>query len=674
MSNQNLSKENLTLVSKTIAMLSADGVEKAASGHPGMPMGMADIGAVLWLQHLNFNPRDPKWLNRDRFVLSNGHGSMFLYSMLHLSGYELSLDDLKNFRQWQSRTPGHPEFGMTPGVECTTGPLGQGISNAVGMAIAQKIMAERYNTPKHKIFDHRVYCFVGDGCLMEGISGEASSIAGHLGLGNLIVLYDDNHISIAGDTKLAFTEDVLKRYEAYGWHTLRADGHDFDAIQSAISAAKAVTDRPTIIALRTLIGKGSPNKANSHSAHGAPLGAAEIEATKKALGVPADQSFYIPEEVEKIFAARIEGLTKEYQNWQQNFAAWQKENPELATKLKQQLTRTLPADLDEKLVAAVPTGKAEATRKLSESVLQVASANVSSLIGGSADLEPSNLTYIKGSSDIQKDHFSGVNIRFGVREHAMGAIINGLSYYGGFTPYGSTFLVFADYMRPAIRVAALSHISSLFIFTHDSIFVGEDGPTHEPIEHLASLRVIPNVYVLRPADGLETAMCYSIALNRKDGPSVFALTRQNLPELSRPASFTKDDIKKGAYVVYESKPGAKSELVIVASGSEVALGVSAAQELGANTAIRVVSMPCYELFKKQSEQYQLDVIPSNTKKVTIEAGSTFGWIDMVKGSAEDTLCIGIDHFGASAPCKILAEQYGLTSANVTSKIKARFGL
>ena len=664
----------LELTSKTIAMLAVDAVEKANSGHPGMPMGMADLAAVLWLKHLKFNPKDPAWVNRDRFVLSNGHGSMLLYSLLHLAGYDLSMQDLQSFRQWESKTPGHPEAGMTPGVECTTGPLGQGISNAVGMAIGQKLLASRYNSEQQKIIDHRIFVFAGDGCLMEGVSSEASSVAGHLGLGNLKVIYDDNHISIAGHTELAFTEDVCKRYEAYGWYVQRVDGHNHQAIDQAINNALKETERPSLIAARTIIGKGSPNKADSHDVHGSPLGKAEIELTKKALNWPLEPTFFIPEEVKNIFQLRVAELTEEYQGWKEKFASWEGANPELAARFKKQVQRQTPADLTQKLVAAIPTdGKPISTRKLSELVIQAASKEVDSLIGGSADLEPSTLTLIKGSTDVERSEFKGKNLRFGVREHGMGAIMNGLSYYGSFIPYGSTFLVFSDYMRPPIRLAALSHLRGLFIFTHDSVFLGEDGPTHQPIEHLNSLRMIHNLWVLRPADALETAVCYSLAIGRKHGPCLFAFTRQNLDQIERPADFSPSIVEKGGYTAFAAgKSPSKPELIFIATGSEVSLAISAAKTLSSELSVRVVSMPCWELFKEQSVEYRQALIPRGVNKVTIEAGATFGWLDLINSGPEETLRIGIDHFGASAPASVIAEKLGLTPEAVCAKVRERF--
>ncbi len=668
-----LSKEQLTLVANTVRMLAADGVEKANSGHPGMPMGMADLATVLWLKYLKFNPQDSKWLARDRFVLSNGHGSMLLYSMLHLAGYKVSLDDLKSFRQWESITPGHPESYMTDGVECTTGPLGQGISNAVGMAIGQKLLAARYGEGAQDLFDHKIFVFAGDGCLMEGVSSEASSVAGHLGLDNLVVIYDDNHISIAGDTKLSFTEDVCKRYEAYGWHTQKIDGHNYEAIDQAISSAVALQGKPCLIAARTHIGKGSPNKVDSHDVHGSPLGKEEMAKTKANLNWPTEPTFYIPEETKKIFAQRIESLKGDYAKWQDKFSAWKNANKENAKALEQQVTLQTPPDLEAKLIAALPKDKTEiSTRKLSQMMIQVLSANVNSLIGGSADLEPSTLTLIGKSSDVEKSQFKGLNLRFGVREHGMGAIMNGLTYYGGYLSYGSTFLCFADYMRPTIRLAALSHLSGLFIFTHDSIFLGEDGPTHQPVEHVNSLRMIPNVHFFRPADGLETAVCYRLGAELRHGPAVYAFTRQNLPVLDRPANFTTADIGKGAYVLYETNAGANPEIVFIGTGSETSLALAAAKLLPAGKNIRVVSMPCCELYRRQDNAWKEKLIPTKAKKVVVEAGTSFGWLNILEASAADTVFATIDHFGASAPAKILAEKFGFTPQAVAKKVQEKF--
>jgi len=676
MSPVNLNPSSISVLinaAHTIRFLSADGVEQAKSGHPGMPMGMAELASVLWLRHLQHNPGKPDWIGRDRFVLSNGHGSMLLYSALHLSGYKLSMDDLKHFRQWDSKTPGHPESYMTEGVETTTGPLGQGIGNAVGMAIAQKLMSARYQTKDFDPVSHKIWCFCGDGCLMEGVSSEASSLAGHLGLDNLILIYDDNNISIAGRTDLAFTEDVEKRYQAYGFHTLRVDGHDVEAIDKVYEEAKSLSGKPVLILAKTIIGKGSPNKCDSYGVHGSPLGSEELELSKKGLGWPVEPRFYVPDDVRAAFAARLEELQSVHGEWDKHFSNWKASNSELSARLEKQLSCFVPGNIEQSLVEGLSKdGKAVATRKLSEAMIQIASKNVDSLIGGSADLEPSTLTLIKDSTDVLKGSFSGLNLRFGVREHGMGSIMNGLSYYGSFIPYGSTFLCFLDYMKPTVRLAALTHLQALFIYTHDSIFLGEDGPTHQPIEHLQMMRSMPNVQVLRPADGLETALCYAMALQKKDGPSALVLTRQNLPQLDRPKGFMQSDIKKGAYTVIESESGTP-DLVLIATGSEVSLAVEVAKELG-GVNVRVVSMPCYEAFKVQSEDYRKNLIPPSAKKVTIEAGTTFGWLGMVGGSPENTITIGMETFGASAPAEVLAEKFGFTKEAVLGRIKSSFGL
>jgi transketolase len=664
-----LTRDILQKVAHTIRFLSADAVEKAKSGHPGMPMGMAELASVLWLKYLKYNPSDSGWIARDRFVLSNGHGSMLLYSMLHLAGYKVSMDDIKNFRQWDSNTPGHPESYMTDGVETTTGPLGQGIGNAVGIALGQKILSARYGSASFNPVDHKVWCFCGDGCLMEGVSTEASSLAGHLALDNLIVVYDDNNISIAGRTDLAFTEDVEKRYQAYGFHTLRVDGHDLDAIDAAYQQALEVRGKPVLILAKTIIGKGSPNKADSYNVHGSPLGKEELEASKKSLDWPLEPMFLVPDEVRAVFSARAEALQSSYQEWCSAYKDWKTEHAELSATLQKQLDKTLPPDLEDVLVAAVtPATSAVATRKLSESVLQAASATVEALIGGSADLEPSTLTLIKDSTDVQAGSYAGKNLRFGVREHAMGSVMNGLSYYGGFIPYGATFFCFLDYMKPTVRLAALCHLQTIYVYTHDSIFLGEDGPTHQPIEHMQMLRAMPNIQVLRPADALETAVCYAMALEKKDGPSALILTRQNLPQIERPAAFTTADIRKGAYIAYESGTDGTPDLVFIATGSEVSLAIDAAKELAASKSVRVVSMPSWDVFSRQDESYRQSLIPQSAKKITIEAGSTFGWRDMVGGSAQDTLCIGMESFGASAPAGVLAEKFGLTKEGVLEKI------
>jgi len=651
-----MNKETLKLAADTIRILSAEAVQKANSGHPGMPMGMADLASVLWSKYLKHNPEDPSWVSRDRFVLSNGHGSMLIYSMLHLSGYELSIDDIKNFRQIDSLTPGHPESFITSGVETTTGPLGQGVANAVGMAIGQESFAARYSS---ELFDHKVWCFTGDGCLMEGISAEASSLAGHLGLNNLIVVYDDNSISIAGDTELAFTENVKQRYESYGWLVLEVDGHDLEKIDQVYAKAVAEQDRPVFIAAKTSIGKGSPNKQGKESSHGSPLGQDELKATKENIGWNYEEEFFVPQEVKSLFAARAENLKQDYQNWNESYSAWTAENSELASELKDQLCTNVSENLWEDMFAAMPK-EPTATRKLSQAALQVIASKVNSLIGGSADLEPSNLTLIKDSEDVQKNKFAGKNIRFGVREHAMGAIVNGLAYYGGFIPYGSTFLCFLDYMKPAVRLSALSELQALYIYTHDSVFLGEDGPTHQPVEHVAMLRMIPNLNTYRPADALETAICYQSALSKKDGPSAMILTRQTTSVVERADNFDAKQILNGAYqAVKEDNP----EYVVIATGSEVGLATEVAKELGKT---RVVSMPCVELYNAQSAEFKNDLIPSKAKKILIEAGTSFGWASVV---GSDALMVTIDSFGTSAPLMQIKKKFGFTKQQVLEKIK-----
>ncbi|MDD2942097.1 MAG: transketolase [bacterium] len=664
MNLKNIPAETLSTIANTIRIVSAEGVQRANSGHPGMPMGLAEVALVLWLKYLHIDPSDPKWLNRDRFVLSNGHGSMLLYTMLHLSGFDVSINDLKNFRQSGSKTPGHPEYRYTPGVECTTGPLGQGISNAVGMALAEKMMAARYNTAEENIFSHRTFCILGDGCLMEGVSSEASSLAGHLGLGNLIAIWDDNHISIAGRTSLTFTEDVLARYEAYGWQVLSCDGHDVQEIDEALGKAVAETGKPSLIAARTIIGKGSPNKQDSSHVHGSPLGKEELQLTKEALGFAGEEDFYIPDTVREIFSNKQETWLTARANWNKQFSNWQNEHPVLANELTQRLEITVPDDLEDQLLAGMttPANKAVATRQSSSEILQTLGKIFPALVGGSADLEPSTLTVLKGEPAVSKDNFTGRNIHFGVREHAMGAIMNGLSYYGGFMPFGSTFFCFADYMRPTIRLAALSHLPGLFIFTHDSIFLGEDGPTHQPIEHLASLRCMPGVVVFRPASSAEVAVSYAEGMRRKTSPTIIVLTRQALPPLETDCSI--NDIRKGAYVAFETDSGTTPEIVFVATGSEVSLAIEAAKQF-ANA--RVVSMLCLEYFQRMDLASQQKLIPAASRKVVVEAGSPFGWQSPIASDRNDVLVLGIDRFGASAPAEVLAAEYGF---NVTSVVEA----
>lgn len=656
-----LEQEKLSKLATTIRMLAVDGVEKANSGHPGMPMGMADVAAVLWSEFLNFSPSDPAWANRDRFVLSAGHGSMLLYSLLNLFGFALPMTELENFRQWESKTPGHPEFGLTPGVETTTGPLGQGFANGVGLALSSKLLAQSYSS---ELFNNKVYAIVSDGDLMEGVSAEAASLAGHLKLDNLIYFYDDNEISIGGDTDVCFTESVPKRFEAYGWAVQEINGHDYKEIAESIKKAKHEKNKPSLIVCKTTIGLGSPNKAGKEEVHGAPLGKEERKLTREKLGWP-EKDFFIPEDVKAFCMACVEEKQKTYANWQEAFSAWKTKSPEKEKIFAAQSKREIPQALEAALIEAFKDDKKDATRNLSGKAIQVIAKHIPYFIGGSADLEPSTKTLIKDSPDIAANSFAGRNIRFGVREHAMGALVNGLAYEQKWFPYTATFLVFADYMRPTIRLAAISHLQSLFIFTHDSFWVGEDGPTHQPIEQIASLRAIPNVHVFRPADGLETALCYFQALKIKNAPSCLLFTRQNVPPLAKPTGFSSKDIERGAYAIYGNS---EANLVLVATGSEVWVAIEAAKILETEgKKVKVVSMPCVELFLKQPQAFREELIPSKAKKVSIEAASTFGW-ERVVGS--DSIRIGIDHFGASAPGELLAEKFGFTPQTVVERVKA----
>ena len=651
------------LCADAIRFLAADAVEQANSGHPGLPMGAADCAFALWGNFLSFNPADPRWPNRDRFILSAGHGSMLLYSLLHLFGFDLPLDELKNFRQWGSKTPGHPEFGHTVGVEVTTGPLGQGFANGVGMAIASQMAAERFNSVDFKPIDHMIYALIGDGDLQEGISYEAAALAGHLKLGNMVYIYDSNSITIEGKTDLAWSEDVEGRFIAAGWHVQKIDGHDNARIVAAIAAAKAETGKPSLIIATTRIAFGSPNKAGSSGAHGSPLGAEELAATRANLGWQYGP-FEVPQELRDICRTSVEAKQRQYADWQQGFAAWKRDNPEKAKLWDQMWNRKLPANLADELLAVV-AGKDGATRALSGAVLQKIAALVPSVVGGSADLSPSNNSDIKGSPSVQAGAFAGRNLHFGIREHAMGAVVNGMALYGCFIPYGATFLVFSDYCRPAIRLSALMKIQAIYIFTHDSFFVGEDGPTHQPIEHVASLRLIPDLQVIRPADGLETALAWQAALEKKDGPTALILTRQKLPVIDRGAA-SNDDIRKGGYVV--STPTGKPDVVIMASGSEVHVAVEAAVKLTADgIAIRIVSVPCLETFMAQSREYRSQVLPVGVPRVAFEAGRSESWGRLI---GCDGLFIGIEHFGASAPDKVLAEQFGFTAPQVAERITA----
>ncbi|MBE4574407.1 transketolase [Vibrio navarrensis] len=654
-------------LANAIRALSMDGVQKANSGHPGAPMGMADIAEVLWRGHLNHNPSNPEWADRDRFVLSNGHGSMLIYSLLHLSGYELSIDDLKNFRQLHSKTPGHPEYGYAPGIETTTGPLGQGITNAVGMAMAEKALAAQFNKPGHDIVDHFTYVFMGDGCLMEGISHEACSLAGTLGLGKLIAFWDDNGISIDGHVEGWFSDDTPKRFEAYGWHVIPAvDGHDSDAINAAIIAAKA-DPRPTLICTKTIIGFGSPNKSGSHDCHGAPLGAEEIAATRKELGWEHGP-FEIPQEVYAEWSAKEAGAAKEAA-WNEKFAAYEAAYPELAAEFKRRVNGELPAQWEEKanqIIADLQANPANiASRKASQNALEAFGKMLPEFMGGSADLAPSNLTMWSGSKSLEASDFSGNYIHYGVREFGMTAIMNGIALHGGFVPYGATFLMFMEYARNAMRMAALMKIQNIQVYTHDSIGLGEDGPTHQPIEQMASLRLTPNMSTWRPCDQVESAVAWKLAIERKDGPSALIFSRQNLAQQARSAEQVAD-IAKGGYILKDCD--GKPELILIATGSEVELAVKAAEQLTAEgKKVRVVSMPSTDAFDKQDAAYREAVLPSDvTARIAIEAGIADFWYKYVGFGGR---IIGMTTFGESAPADQLFEMFGFTVDNVVNTAK-----
>ena len=651
----------------TIRMLSADGVQKANSGHPGMPMGAAAMAYVLWTRFLRHNPKDPKWPNRDRFVLSAGHGSMLIYSLLHLSGYDLPLDELKNFRQWGSKTPGHPEYGDTPGVETTTGPLGQGFANGVGMALAERYLAARFNKPGHQIIDHFTYGIVSDGDLMEGISHEAASLAGHLGLGKLIYFYDDNHISIEGDTDITFTENRIGRFESYDWHAQYVpDGNDLEALEQAIIEAQNESGRPSLIAVRTHIGYGSPNKQDTASAHGEPLGLEELQRTKENLGWPQEPSFFIPDDALSHFRQAIEIGQKLENRWKNVFETYQIEFKEDAAELRRWLAGQLPDGWEKILPAFDPDEKGMATRVASGKVLNAVAPTVANLVGGSADLAPSTKTLIDNETDFQAEIYSGRNLRFGVREHGMGGILNGMALHGGLIPYGATFLIFSDYMRPAIRLAALTEQQVIYVFTHDSIGLGEDGPTHQPIEQLAALRAVPNLMLIRPCDANETAQAWQVAIQHRDGPVALALTRQNLPTLDRNSQYgSAAGLQRGGYVLSEAANG-KPEVILIASGSEVHIALTAAEMIDAKGyATRVVSMPSWELFEAQPADYRQQILPSAIKaKIAVEAGSPQGWHHYVGDAGR---VVGLDHFGASAPAQTLFEKFGLTPDQVVEK-------
>ncbi|GHY61001.1 transketolase 1 [Vibrio cholerae] len=659
---------NRKQLANAIRALSMDGVQKANSGHPGAPMGMADIAEVLWRSHLNHNPQNPNWADRDRFVLSNGHGSMLIYSLLHLSGYELSIDDLKNFRQLHSKTPGHPEYGYAPGIETTTGPLGQGITNAVGMAIAEKALAAQFNKPGHDIVDHFTYVFMGDGCLMEGISHEACSLAGTLGLGKLIAFWDDNGISIDGHVEGWFSDDTPKRFEAYGWHVIPAvDGHDADAINAAIEAAKAETSRPTLICTKTIIGFGSPNKAGSHDCHGAPLGNDEIKAAREFLGWEY-APFEIPADIYAAWDAKQAGASKEAA-WDEKFAAYAAAYPAEAAEYKRRVAGELPANWEaatSEIIANLQANPANiASRKASQNALEAFGKLLPEFMGGSADLAPSNLTMWSGSKSLTAEDASGNYIHYGVREFGMTAIINGIALHGGFVPYGATFLMFMEYARNAMRMAALMKIQNIQVYTHDSIGLGEDGPTHQPVEQIASLRMTPNMSTWRPCDQVESAMAWKLAIERKDAPSALIFSRQNLAQQPRSAEQVAN-IAKGGYILKDC--AGQPELILIATGSEVELAVAAYEQLSAEgKAVRVVSMPSTDAFDKQDAAYREAVLPAAvTKRIAIEAGIADFWYKYVGFGGR---IIGMTSFGESAPAGELFKLFGFTTENVVKQAK-----
>jgi transketolase len=658
-----LTQETLALAANTIRCLAIDGVQAAKSGHPGAPMGLADIAAVLWLKHLKQNPADSKWSDRDRFVLSGGHGSMLLYSLLHLAGYDLPLDELKRFRQVGSRTPGHPEYGHTDGVETTTGPLGQGIANAVGMAVAERMAAARFNVPgSDAVVDHRTWIFCGDGDLEEGISHEACSLAGHLKLDKMVLFYDSNGITIEGHTDLSVSDDPKKRFLSYNWHVLEIDGHDLDQIDRAIRKATKLTGKPVLIICKTHIGKGSPNKQDSHEAHGAPLGDEEVKLTKRALGMPDDQFFYIPQEVTQLFQERASKMKRAQGKWKRVFKDWGKANPGKADLWKTMHEDALPADI-EKILPVFDPAKPVATRNASGLVLNALAQAMPQLVGGSADLAPSNMTWLKDMGEIKPGDYAGRNFHFGIRELAMAAIMNGVQVHGGFRIFGGTFFVFSDYCRPAMRLAALMGLPVIYVYTHDSFYVGEDGPTHEPVEQLAALRCMPNVTVIRPADPTETSAAWVAALKNKKGPTALLLTRQNMKVIDRSKHPSAANLEKGAYTLWQSGEGTP-DLTIIATGSEVEIALDAAQQIEGKN-VRVVSMPCWELFEKQNKTYRDRIIdPDCKRRLVVEAGCSFGW---ERYAGRCGTMITLDTYGASGPFKDLAKLFGFTTENVLAK-------
>ncbi len=650
----------------TIRTLAIDGVQQANSGHPGAPMGMAPMAYALWTRFLHHAPTHPDWPNRDRFVLSAGHASMLLYALLHLTGYDVTLDDLEHFRQWGSRTPGHPEHGMTAGVEATTGPLGQGFSNAVGMAIAERRLAAEFNRPGHSLVDHWTYAICSDGDLQEGIASEAASLAGHLRLGKLVLLYDDNHIQLDGPTSMAFSEDVLERFDAYQWHTQQVeDGNDLSAIDAAIRAARA-DGRPSIIAVRTHIGFGSPHKQDTQKAHGAPLGVEEVRLTKEAYGWDPNRTFYVPDDAEGLFSRAIPYGEHLVNDWEDRFRRYAVAFPALASELRRRQAGELPDGWDAHLpVFAV--GEDFATRQVSQATIQVLAAALPELFGGSADLSESNLTDVKGGIDFSTEE-AGRNLRFGVREHGMGGIVSGIAYHGGFLPYGATFLTFSDYMRGSVRIAALAGLHVVYVWTHDSVGLGEDGPTHQPVEHYAALRAIPNLWFVRPGDANEAAAAWALAVERSDGPTALALTRQKLPTFAATAANARDGVRRGGYVLRAASSeaaGGMPSLILIATGSELQLAMGAADALEADgIPARVVSLPCWEAFDAQDAAYREAVLPAAVRKrVSVEIGVSLGW---ERWTGDEGAIIALDHFGASAPAATIFEKFGFTVERVTA--------
>jgi transketolase len=655
----------------TIRFLAVDGVQKANSGHPGLPMGAAPMAYVLWTRHLRHDPSKPAWPNRDRFVLSAGHGSMLLYSLLHLTGYDMPMTELQQFRQWGSKTPGHPEHWLVPGIETTTGPLGQGFGNGVGLGIAQKYLAAHFNRPGHELVDYKIYALVSDGDLMEGVASEAASLAGHLQLDNLIYLYDDNHISIEGSTDLAFTEDRAKRFEAYGWFVQKlSDGNDLEAIDGAIRAAQAERRRPSIIMVRTHIGYGSPNKHDTAEAHGQALGVEEVKLTKQNLGWPEEPTFYVPDEARDHFRLAIEKGGKAEAEWRGQLSAYRQAFPELAAEWDRFIQHELPAGWQANIPTFSATEKPMATRQASGKVLNSLSPVLPTLLGGSADLAPSTNTLIKVEKDFGPGNYGSRNFHFGVREHGMGSILNGMAL-SGLIPYGATFFIFSDYLRPTLRLAALMEAHSIFVFTHDSVFLGEDGPTHEPIEHLAACRAIPNLSLIRPADANETGVAWRVAIEHRDGPVALILTRQVLPIIDRTKYASAEGLAKGAYILADAN-GKTPEIILIATGSEVAPTLDAYEKLTAEgIAARLVNMPSWDIFEKQPQTYRDEVLPPRvTARLAVEAASPFGWERYVgtQGAVH-----GINRFGASAPWKVIAEKLGFTGAHIAQRAHGLLG-